>query len=223
MEQHQLVITNIGFAIVICGVVLYILQALLQGAKRALFRTARPETLGAQIVSLFSMMPEPTPVRTAQLRTAETDVETAVSVKELSAEGAFIIHSAPLPPGETISLRLPFTGHPDFCPEGTVVWNNAGVAEEDIVSRGMRIRFRWPGPGEAARLTRILSELEAEKDDRLPGDRSTASEDRRPPAASDRWGGLPVLLPEGDDSGPEFRAPMPETDEQESRLSLPLP
>lgn len=223
MEQHQLVITNIGFAIVICGVVLYILQALLRGAKRALFRTARPETLGAQMVSLFSMMPEPTPVRTARLRTAETDVETAASIKELSAEGAFVIHSAPLPPGETISLRLPFTGHPDLCPEGTVVWNNAGVAEEDVVSRGMRVRFRWPDPKEAARLTRILSELEAGEDDGLPGNRATASADRRPPAATDLWAGLPVLRSEGEGAGSEFRAPMPETDEQESRIFLPLP
>lgn len=216
MEHHQLVITNIGFAVVFCGVLLYVLQSLLRGAKRVLFRTARPATLGEQIACMFSLMPEPTPVRPAVLRSGGS--ESAVTVKDLGVEGAFVIVAAPLPLGERVSLRLSFGGHPDLTPEGTVVWNNAGVSEENIVYRGMRVRFQWSNPEEAVRLSRILTELEEKEEKQQPDARNPMTAAEAPQNVSDRWD-----APTGGQKQPkaEFLDPISEAEGPLDRFSLP--
>ena len=59
--------------------------------------------------------------------------------KEISLAGAFIICDRPLPVGEDLELSLELAESIRL--RATVTWNNTNVPGEQIVVRGMRVRF----------------------------------------------------------------------------------
>jgi hypothetical protein len=61
--------------------------------------------------------------------------------KDISLSGAFIVCPIPLPLKETFSLTLNLPGQEPLSLNSEVVWSNANVPEEKIVTRGMGIRF----------------------------------------------------------------------------------
>ena len=64
-----------------------------------------------------------------------------VGIKELTTSGAFITCPSPFPVGESFPIKILLKDrHPQtFTAE--VVWNNQNVLEEEIVTRGMKVRF----------------------------------------------------------------------------------
>ena len=61
--------------------------------------------------------------------------------KDISLSGAFIVCPIPKPLKEMFSLTLNIPGQKPLSLNTEVVWSNANVPEERIVTRGMGVRF----------------------------------------------------------------------------------
>ena len=64
-----------------------------------------------------------------------------VGVKELTTNGAFITCPNPFPIGETFPIRILLSDREDQTFNAEVVWNNQNVLEEEVITRGMKVRF----------------------------------------------------------------------------------
>jgi len=64
-----------------------------------------------------------------------------VGIKELTTNGAFVTCPNPFPVGESFPIRILLTDRDPQKFNAEVVWNNQNVLEEEIVTRGMKVRF----------------------------------------------------------------------------------
>ena len=64
-----------------------------------------------------------------------------VGIKELTTNGAFVTCPNPFPVGESFPLKLLLNDHDTHAFNAEVVWNNQNVLEEEVVIRGMKVRF----------------------------------------------------------------------------------
>jgi Na+-transporting methylmalonyl-CoA/oxaloacetate decarboxylase gamma subunit len=64
-----------------------------------------------------------------------------VRIKELTTNGAFITCPNPFPIGESFPLKILIADHSPQTFNAEVVWNNQNVLEEEVVTRGMKVRF----------------------------------------------------------------------------------
>ena len=64
-----------------------------------------------------------------------------VGIKELTISGAFVTCPHPFPIGTSFSLKILLNDHNAHIFQAEVVWNNQNVIEEEIVVRGMKVRF----------------------------------------------------------------------------------
>jgi hypothetical protein len=62
--------------------------------------------------------------------------------KDISLSGAFIVCPEPLPLKAMLTLSLHIPGQESLSLNSEVVWTNANVPEDRIISRGMGVRFR---------------------------------------------------------------------------------
>lgn len=64
-----------------------------------------------------------------------------VGIKELTTNGAFVTCPNPFPIGESFPIKILLNDRDPQTFNAEVVWNNQNVIEEEIVSRGMKVRF----------------------------------------------------------------------------------
>ena len=64
-----------------------------------------------------------------------------VGIKELTTSGAFITCPNPFPIGKSFAIKLLLTNRNPQTFNAEVIWNNQNVLEEEIVTRGMKVRF----------------------------------------------------------------------------------
>jgi hypothetical protein len=64
-----------------------------------------------------------------------------VGIKELTTNGAFVTCPNPFPIGESFPIKILLTDRNPQTFNAEVVWNNQNVLEEEIVTRGMKVRF----------------------------------------------------------------------------------
>ena len=64
-----------------------------------------------------------------------------VGIKELTTNGAFVTCPNPFPVGESFPIRILLDDRDIHTFNAEVVWNNQNVLEEEIVTRGMKVRF----------------------------------------------------------------------------------
>jgi hypothetical protein len=64
-----------------------------------------------------------------------------VGLKELTTSGAFITCPRPFAVGESFTIRIQLNSRTSHCFKAEVIWNNQNVIEEEIVVRGMKVRF----------------------------------------------------------------------------------
>ena len=64
-----------------------------------------------------------------------------VGIKELTTNGAFVTCPNPFPVGESFPLKILLDDLDPQTFDAEVVWNNQNVVEEEIVTRGMKVRF----------------------------------------------------------------------------------
>src|SRR5210317_703014 len=66
---------------------------------------------------------------------------TKVGIKEISLNGAFVTCPRPFPVGETFQIQMFFNREKSLTLQADVLWNNDNVPPDQIVARGMKIRF----------------------------------------------------------------------------------
>ena len=64
-----------------------------------------------------------------------------VGIKELTTSGAFVPCPHPFPIGDSFLIKILLNDHEPQAFNAEVVWNNTNVLEEEIVTRGMKVRF----------------------------------------------------------------------------------
>ena len=64
-----------------------------------------------------------------------------VGIKELTTSGAFITCPQPFPVGESFAIKILLNSRTAHRFQAEVIWNNQNVIEEEIVVRGMKVRF----------------------------------------------------------------------------------
>jgi PilZ domain len=64
-----------------------------------------------------------------------------VGIKELTTNGAFITCPHPFPIGESFPIKILLTDRNPQTFNAEVIWNNQNVLEEEVVTRGMKVRF----------------------------------------------------------------------------------
>ena len=64
-----------------------------------------------------------------------------VGIKELTTSGAFITCPHPFPVGESFAIKILLNPGKTHRFHAEVIWNNQNVIDEEIVIRGMKVRF----------------------------------------------------------------------------------
>lgn len=64
-----------------------------------------------------------------------------VGIKELTTNGAFVTCPNPFAIGESFPIKILLDDRDPQTFNAEVVWNNQNVIEEEIVTRGMKVRF----------------------------------------------------------------------------------
>jgi len=83
---------------------------------------------------------------------------TKVGIKEISINGAFVTCPRPLPLGETFQIKIFFKEETSLALKADVLWNNNNVPKDQIVARGMKVRFLQPSDDERHILKNIVSD-----------------------------------------------------------------
>jgi len=80
-----------------------------------------------------------------------------VGIRELTTSGAFITCPQPFPIGDSFPIKILLNDREPQAFNAEVVWNNTNVLEEEIVSRGMKVRFLQLSENDRKILNEILS------------------------------------------------------------------
>jgi hypothetical protein len=80
-----------------------------------------------------------------------------VGIKELTTNGAFVTCPHPLSIGETFPIKILLNDQDPQTFNAEVVWNNQNVLEEEIVTRGMKVRFLQLTESDRKRINEIIA------------------------------------------------------------------
>ena len=81
---------------------------------------------------------------------------TKVGIKEITINGAFVTCPKPLPVGEAFQIKIMFEKEKSLALKADVLWNNNNVPQDQIVARGMKVRFLQLSEDERQFLTEIV-------------------------------------------------------------------
>jgi hypothetical protein len=82
---------------------------------------------------------------------------TKVGIKEISINGAFVTCPRPFPVGETFQIKIIFDKEKSLALQADVLWNNDNVPQDQVVTRGMKVRFLQLTEDERLFLREIIS------------------------------------------------------------------
>ena len=85
---------------------------------------------------------------------------TKVGIKEISLNAAFVTCPKPFPVGETFQIKIIFDREKSLTLQADVLWNNDNVPQDQVVARGMKVRFLQLTGDELLFLKEILSAAE---------------------------------------------------------------
>ena len=80
-----------------------------------------------------------------------------VGIKEITLIGAFVTCPLPLAIGEAFQIKIFFKKGNSLTLQADVIWNNKNVPRDQIVSRGMRVRFLQLTEGDRQFLKEMLA------------------------------------------------------------------
>ena len=80
-----------------------------------------------------------------------------VGIKELTINGAFVTCPNPFPIGESFPIRILLNDRAPQRFNAEVIWNNQNVLEEEIVTRGMKVRFLQLSESDRKMINEIIS------------------------------------------------------------------
>jgi hypothetical protein len=142
MDGKGSIIQGLPFITIILALLLFVfLRLVLRYRKQALGGTNGKDLLNLQ----FEVTAAAAHAERAQLKRPALIEKDAgvmkVSLKELTTSGAFITCPRPFPVGETFAIRILLNDRKPYRLQAEVIWNNQNVIEEEIVARGMKVRF----------------------------------------------------------------------------------
>lgn len=142
MDGKGSIIQGLPFVTIILALLFFLfLRVVSRFKKQALGDTNGKEILNFQ----FEVTAATTHAERAQLKypaLIEKDAGVIkVSVKELTSSGAFITCPRPFPLGESFAIHILLNDRKPHRFQAEVIWNNQNVIEEEIVVRGMKVRF----------------------------------------------------------------------------------
>jgi len=82
---------------------------------------------------------------------------TKVGIKEISINGAFVTCPRPFPTSETFQIKIIFNKEKSLTLRADVLWNNNNVPQDQIVARGMKVRFLQLSDNERQFIDEIIS------------------------------------------------------------------
>jgi hypothetical protein len=142
MDGKGSIIQGLPFITIILALLFFIfLRLVMRYRKQALGGTNGKDLLNLQ----FEVTAAAARAERAQLKRPALIEKVAgvmkVSVKELTTNGAFITCPLPFPVGENFAIRILLNDREPYRFQAEVIWNNQNVIEEEIVARGMKVRF----------------------------------------------------------------------------------
>jgi len=142
MEGKSSIIQGLPFISVILALLFFIVvRVIYRLKKRALGDTGSKNLPNLQFeVKAEKERPERVQLKCPALIDQSKGVM-KVGIKELTTNGAFVTCPHPFAIGESFPIKILLDDHDPQTFNAEVVWNNQNVIEEEIVIRGMKVRF----------------------------------------------------------------------------------
>jgi hypothetical protein len=142
MEGKSSIIQGLPFISIILALLFFIIVRVLSRLKKR----ARGDSGSKNLPNLqFEVKAEKERPERIQLKRPafieKSEGVMKVGIKELTTNGAFVTCPHPLAIGESFPIRILLDEHDTQTFNAEVVWNNQNVIEEEIVIRGMKVRF----------------------------------------------------------------------------------
>ena len=158
MEGNSSIIQGLPFISIILALLLFI-------GARVIFRfkkQARSDTVSKNLPNLqFEVKAEKERPERIQLKCPalidKSKGVMKVGIKELTTNGAFVTCPNPFPIGESFPIKILLNDRDPQTFNAEVVWNNQNVIEEEIVSRGMKVRFLKLSESDRNMINEIIS------------------------------------------------------------------
>ena len=142
MESQSSIFQSLPFITIILALLFFIiLRVVSRFKKQALGDTTGKSVSNFQFeVKVEEKRPERVQLKCPALIDKSKGVM-KVGIKELTTNGAFVTCPNPFPIGESFPIKILLNDRDPQTFNAEVVWNNQNVIEEEIVSRGMKVRF----------------------------------------------------------------------------------
>ena len=142
MDGKSSIIQGLSLISIILALLFFIFFRLVSRYKKqALGDTGSKSILNLQ----FEVQERPMRAERVQLKRPALIEKAAgvmkVGIKELTTSGAFITCPHPFPVGESFAIKILLNQHRSHRFQVEVIWNNQNVINEEIVVRGMKVRF----------------------------------------------------------------------------------
>ncbi|MCK4986842.1 MAG: PilZ domain-containing protein [Desulfobacterales bacterium] len=158
MEGKSSIIQGLPFITVILALLFFIIFRVVSRLKKqSLGDTGRKNLPNFQFeVKAEKQQPERIQLKCPALIDKSKGVM-KVGIKELTTNGAFVTCPNPFPIGEAFSLKVLLDDRDPQIFNAEVVWNNQNVLDEEIVIRGMKVRFLQLSEEDRQIINNILS------------------------------------------------------------------
>jgi hypothetical protein len=158
MEGKSSIIQGLPFITVILALLFFIIFRVVSRLKKqSLGDTGRKNLPNFQFeVKAEKQQPERIQLKCPALIDKSKGVM-KVGIKELTTNGAFVTCPNPFPIGEAFSLKILLDDRDPQIFNAEVVWNNQNVLDEEIVIRGMKVRFLQLSEEDRQIINNILS------------------------------------------------------------------
>jgi len=158
MEGQSSIIQGLPFITIILALMFFIiLRVVSRYKKQALGDTTGKSTPSFHFeVNAEENLPERIQLKCPALIDKSKGVM-KVGIKELTINGAFVTCPHPYPIGESFPIKILLYDRAPQTFNAEVVWNNQNVIEEEIVSRGMKVRFLKLSESDRKMINEIIS------------------------------------------------------------------
>lgn len=158
MEGKSSIVQGLPFITIIFALFLFIVFRVVARLKKKTLRDTSSKNLPhiKFEVKVESEQPERIQLQCPALIDRSKGVM-KVGIKELTTTGAFVTCPHPFPIGDSFPIKILLNDREPQKFNAEVIWNNQNVLEEEIVSRGMKVRFLHLSDNDRKAINDIIS------------------------------------------------------------------
>jgi len=158
MEEKNFIIQGLPFITIFLALLFFVIVRVVFRLKKQ----ALGDTAGKNLFSLqFEVKTEKDQSERIQLKCPalidKSKGVMKVGIKELTTNGAFVTCPNPYPIGESFPIKILLSDRDAQTFNAEVVWNNQNVLEEEVVTRGMKVRFLQLSESDRKMISEIIS------------------------------------------------------------------